>query len=64
MDQRKVEILEGTKLQKEPVFFLDAKFFPLVGLNLVDKTSARVIGDFLQKRAKGVGIRYRHTSFI
>ena len=64
MDQRKVEILEGTKLQKEPVFFLDAKLLPLVGLNLVDKTSARVIGDFLQKRAKGVGIRYRHTSFI
>jgi hypothetical protein len=64
MDQRKVEILEGTKLQKEPVFFLDAKFLPLVGLNLVDKTSARVIWDFLQKRRKRVGIRYRHTSFI
>jgi hypothetical protein len=64
MDQRKVEILEGTKLQKELVFFLDAKFLPLVGLNLVDKTSARVIWDFLQKRRKGVGIRYRHTSFI
>ena len=63
-NQRKVEILEGTKLQKEPVFFLDAKFLPLVGLNLVDKTSARVIRDFLQKRGKGVGIRYRHTSFI
>jgi hypothetical protein len=30
MDQRKVEILEGTKLQKELVFFLDAKFLPLV----------------------------------
>lgn len=64
MDQRKVEILEGTKLYEEPVFFLDAKFLPLVGLNLVDKTSARVIRDFLQKRAKGVGVRYRHTSFI
>ena len=55
MDQGKVEILEGTKLQKEPIFFLDTKFLPLVGLNLVDKTSARVIRDFLQKRRKGVG---------
>ena len=64
MDQRKVEILEGTKLKKELVFFLDAKFLPLVGLNLMDKTSARVIRNFLQKRAKGMGIRYRHTSFI
>ena len=64
MDQRKVEILEGTKLKKELVFFLEAKFLPLVGLNLMDKTSAGVIWNFLQKRGKGVGIRYRHTSFI
>jgi hypothetical protein len=32
MDQRKVEILEGTKLKKELVFFLDAEFLPLVPL--------------------------------
>ena len=64
MDQRKVEILEGVKLKKKLVFFLDTKFLPLVGLNLVDKTAARVIRDFLEKRGKGMGIRYRHTSFI
>jgi len=56
MDQRKVEILEGAKLKKKLVFFLDTKFLPLVGLNLVDKTAARVIRDFLQKRGKGVGV--------
>jgi hypothetical protein len=64
MDQRKVEILEGTKLQKEPIFFLDAKFLPLVGLNLVDKTSARVIRDFLQKRGKGVGGGQIHNNIL
>jgi hypothetical protein len=64
MDQRKVEILEGTKLKKELVFFLEAKFIPLIGLNLVNKTATGVIRNFLQKRGKGVGIRYRHTSFI
>ena len=64
MDQRKVEILEGTKLKKEFIFFLDAKFIPLIGLNLVDKTATGVIWNFLQKRGKGMGIRYRHTSFI
>jgi hypothetical protein len=56
MDQRKVEILEGAKLKKKLVFFLDTKFLPLVGLNLVDKTSAWVIRDFLEKRGKGMGI--------
>jgi hypothetical protein len=64
MDQRKVEILKGAELQKELVFLLDAKFLPLIGLNLVDKTATWVIWNFLQKRGKGVGIRYRHTSFI
>ena len=55
MDQRKVEILEGTKLKKEFIFFLDAKFLPLVGLNLVDKTATGVIRNFFQNRGKGVG---------
>ena len=64
MDQSKVEILERAELQKELVFFLDAKFLPLIGLNLVDKTATGVIWNFLQKRGKGMGIRYRHTSFI
>ena len=64
MDQRKVEILEGTKLKKELVFFLDAKFLPLVGLNLMNKTATGVVRNFFQKREKRVGIRYRHTSFI
>jgi hypothetical protein len=50
MDQRKVEILEGTKHQKEPVFFLDAKFIPLIGLNLVDKTATGVVRNFFQER--------------
>ena len=50
MDQRKVEILEGTKLKKELVFFLDTKFLPLVGLNLMDKTATRVIRNFFQKQ--------------
>ena len=64
MDQRKVEILEGTKLKKELVFFLDAKFLPLVGLNLMDKTSARVIRNFLQKRAKGMGGYQIHNNIL
>lgn len=64
MDQRKVEILEGAKLKKELVFFLDAKFLPLVGLNLMNKTATGVVRNFFQKRGKRVGIRYRHTSFI
>ena len=64
MDQSKVEILERAELQKELVFLLDAKFLPLIGLNLVDKTATGVIWNFLQKRGKGMGIRYRHTSFI
>ena len=64
MDKRKVEILKGAELQKELVSLLDAKFLPLIGLNLVDKTATRVIWNFLQKQGKGMGIRYRHTSFI
>ena len=50
MDQRKVEILEGAKLKKEFVFFLEAKFLPLVGHNLVHKATARVIRNLIQKR--------------
>ena len=57
MDQSKVEILERAELQKELVFLLDAKFLPLIGLNLVDKTATGVIWNFLQKRGKGMGIR-------
>jgi len=64
MEQRKVEIFEGTKLKKELVFSLDAKFLPLVGLNLMNKTATGVVRNFFQKREKRVGIRYRHTSFI
>ena len=50
MDQRKVEILKGAELQKELVFFLDAKFLPLIGFNLMNKTATRVIRNFFQKR--------------
>jgi hypothetical protein len=64
MDQRKVEILEGTKLQKELVFFLNAKFLPLVGLNLVDKTATGVIWNFLQKRGKGMGGDQIHNNIL
>jgi len=49
-NQGKVEILKGAELKKELVFFLDAKFLPLVGLNLMDKTATRVIRNFFQKR--------------
>ena len=49
-DQSKVEILKGTKLKKEFIFFLEAKFLPLVGVNLMDKTATRVIRNFFQKR--------------
>ena len=64
MDKRKVEILEGAKLKKEFVFFVDTKLLPLIGINVVDKAAAGVKWDFLQKRGKGVGIRYRHTTSI
>ena len=64
MDQRKVEILEGTKLKKELVFFLDAKFLPLVGLNLMNKTATGVIRNFLQKRGKGVGGGQIHNNIL
>jgi len=57
MDQRQVEILEGTKLQKEPVFFLDAKFLPLIRFDLVNKTATGVIWNFIKNREKGMGIR-------
>jgi hypothetical protein len=50
MDQRKVEILEGAELKKEFVFFLEAKFLPLVALNLMDKTATGVVRNFFQKR--------------
>ena len=55
-DQGKVEILEGPELKQEPVLFLDAKLLPLIGIILVHKTSARVIGNFLKKRVKRVRI--------
>jgi hypothetical protein len=55
-DQGKVEILEGPELKQETVLFLDAKLLPLIGIILVHKTSARVIGNFLKKRVKRVGI--------
>jgi hypothetical protein len=42
-DHGKVEILEGAELNQEPVFFLDAKFLPLIRINLVEKTATRVI---------------------
>ena len=64
MDQRKVEILEGAELKKEFIFFLEAKFLPLVGLNLMDKTATGVIRNLIQKGGKWVGIRYRHHSSI
>jgi hypothetical protein len=63
-DQGKVEILEGPELKQEPVFFLDAKLLPMIRINLVDKTTAGVIGNFLEKRRKWVGIGYRHNSSI
>jgi hypothetical protein len=63
-NQREVLIPQRTKLQKELVFLLESKLLPLIRINLVEKTATRVIGNFLQKRGKGVGIRYRHTSFI
>jgi hypothetical protein len=55
-DQGKVEILEGSELKQKPVFFLDAKLLPVIGINLVHKATARVIGNFLKKRGKRVGI--------
>ena len=64
MDQRKVEILEGTKLKKELVFFLDAKFLPLVGLNLMNKTATGVVRNFFQKRGKGVGGGQIHNNIL
>jgi hypothetical protein len=49
-NQSKVEIFEGAELKKEFVFFLEAKFLPLVGLNLMDKTATGVVRNFFQKR--------------
>jgi hypothetical protein len=63
-DQGKVQILEGAELKQEPVFFLDAKFLPLIGFNLVDKTSTGVIRNFLQKRGKGVGGDQIHNNIL
>jgi len=63
-DQGKVEILEGAELKKEFVFFLEAKFLPLVGLNFMDKTATGVVRNLIQKGGKWVGIRYRHHSSI
>ena len=63
-DQGKVEILEGAELNQELVFFLDAKFLPLIGFNLVDKTSTGVILNFLQKRGKGVGGDQIHNNIL
>jgi len=42
-DQGKVEILEGAELKQKLIFFLDAKFLRLIGINLVEKTATRVI---------------------
>ena len=64
MDQGKVEILEGAELNQEPVFFLDAKFLPLIRINLVEKTATRVIGNFLQKRGKWVGGDQIHNNIL
>jgi hypothetical protein len=55
-DQGKVEILKGAELKQKVIFFLDAKFLPLIRINLVHKATARVIGNFLKKRGKRVGI--------
>jgi len=63
-DQGKVEILEGAELNQELIFFLDAKFLPVIGINLVQKATARVIGNFLQNEGKWVRICYRHTTSI
>jgi len=56
MNQCKIEILEGTELKKELVLFLDTKLLPLIGFNLVHKTTAGVKRDLVQKEAKGVEI--------
>jgi hypothetical protein len=64
MDQRKVEILEGAELKKEFIFFLEAKFLPLLGLNLVEKTATGVIWNFLQKREKGMGGGQIHNNIL
>ena len=64
MDQRKVEILKGAELKKELVFFLNAKFLPLVGVNLMDKTATGVIRNFFQKRGKGVGGDQIHNNIL
>jgi hypothetical protein len=54
-NQREVLIPQRTKFKQELVFLLESKLLPLVGLNLVEKTATRVIGNFLQKRGKGMG---------
>ena len=43
---------------------MDAKFFPLVGLNLVEKTATGVIWNFLQKRGKGMGRGQIHNNIL
>ena len=53
--QREVLILQRTKFKQELVFLLESKFLPLIRINLVEKTATRVIGNFLQKRGKGMG---------
>ena len=63
-DQSKIEILKGAKFKKEFIFFLEAKFLPLVGLNLMNKTATGVIRNFLQKRGKGVGGGQIHNNIL
>ena len=55
-NQREVLIPQRTKFKQELVFLLESKFLPLIRINLVEKTATRVIGNFLQKREKWVGV--------
>ena len=63
-DQSKIEILKGAKFKKEFIFFLEAKFLPLVGLNLMNKTATGVMRNFFQNRGKGVGGGQIHNNIL
>ena len=63
-NQREVLILQRTKFKQELVFLLESKFLPLIRINLVAKTATRVIGNFLQKRGKWVGVIWVHPNIL
>ena len=63
-DQSKIEILKGAKFKKEFIFFLEAKFLPLVGLNLMNKTATGVVRNFFQNWGKGVGGGQIHSNIL